>query len=230
MERSYFRSVPHHSAGTRSLPTDRVDLGTQVAILRTFARLSGGRRPVRGEQIAEALKMGPDTVSLSNGFFVDSGWLKRAGPDQYVATAAAIAFDHRMDSNDSTTAVELLARTARSSWYWETLAHSVDPGSMSRYDALVLLATVGNTAEEHRPQLEILLQWLEFVGMISAEGDRIIGARDREGHAEDSGDVVLAFTTDLHLTRDDLAELSPDQIRALFDAIGAVASLMRRWQ
>jgi hypothetical protein len=29
--------------------------------------------------------------------------------------------------------------------------------------------------------LEILLQWLEFLGLISTEGDRIVGARDREG-------------------------------------------------
>jgi hypothetical protein len=30
-----------------------------------------------------------------------------------------------------------------------------------------------------------------------------------------------------YLTREDLAALSPDQLRVLFDAIGAVASLMR---
>jgi len=34
--------------------------------------------------------------------------------------------------------------------------------------------------------------------------------------------TVLAFGFDLHLTADDLSRLEPDQIKALFEAVGTV--------
>ena len=52
--------------------------------------------------------------------------------------------------------------------------------------------------------------------------------RSTSGRTGSSGDVVIAFSTDLRLTSEDLAALSPEQIRALFEAVGTVASLTKR--
>ncbi|RSM43465.1 hypothetical protein DMB66_53450 [Actinoplanes sp. ATCC 53533] len=211
-----------------SLPTDRLALDVQVAILRAFARLSDGRRPVGSEQIVGALQVSPDAVFGSTGFFVDSGWLERVGQGRYVATEALVAYHRRLQGGASHAAVPLLAQSARSSWYWRTLVPSLGGGRLSRYEALVILATEANTAEEHRPRLESLLQWLEFLDLITVDGDDIVASRAASKGPDGPGDVVIAVSADLCLTAADLAALSPEQIRALFEAVENLASLMRR--
>jgi len=247
------------------LPTDRVKFDMQVDILRTYARLSGGRRPVNSEQIAKAINVSTNTASLSNGFFVECGWLDRVGRGQYVATEATVQYNRRMEFAGTPSAVNLLADTIMSSWFWLTLEPALREGRLSRTEALVLLSTEANTSPEHRPQLENVLQWLQFLGLIQVEGDYVlartsaassgdvgetVGAepegeidlnaktgpgadktddrRASAARAGNSGDVVIAFSTDLRLTSEDLKALSPEQITALFAAVGTVAALTNR--
>jgi len=139
-----------------------------------------------------------------------------------VATDAAVEYHRLTEAGDRPAGVAVLADPARSSWYWQALVPSLT-GPLSRYDALVVLATHADTAHDE-PRLERLLQWLEFLEMIRTEGDHVVGSRAAGG----SEDPVLTFSTELHLTGDDLARLNPDQIRALFEAVGTVASLMHR--
>ncbi|MGW3805868.1 hypothetical protein [Micromonospora sp. NPDC005113] len=248
------------------LPTDRAKFEVQVEILRTFARLSGGKRPVNSEQIANALKLSTNTAALSNGFFVESGWLTRVGRGQYVATEQAVAYNRRMEFGAPAAAVELLAEPARSAWYWQAVEPVLTGSRLSRNDVLVILADEANTSDEHRPQLENILQWLDFLNLIKTDGEYLVATEaapaaeetepaqaDAEGDTDlkakygqgspdkpeerrtgsttrvnGSGDVVIAFSTDLRLTGEDLAALTPDQIRALFEAVGTVASLTKR--
>ncbi|MGK5738518.1 hypothetical protein [Micromonospora sp. URMC 103] len=237
----------------------------QIDILRTFARLSGGKRPVNSEQIANALKISTNSAALSNGFFVESGWLARVGRGQYVATEQAVAYNRRMEFGAPAAAVELLAEPARSAWYWQALEPALTGSRLSKNEVLVILADEANTIEEHRPQLENILQWLQFLNLIRTDGEYLVATEaapdadesepaqaDVEGDTDlnpkhgqgspdkpderraassrmnGSGDVVIAFSTDLRLTGEDLAALSPDQIRALFEAVGTVASLTKR--
>lgn len=258
------------SRPTRVLPTDRVKFDLQLEILRTFARLSAGKRPVNSEQIASALKVSTNTAALSNAFFVECGWLSRVGRGQYVATEPAVQYNRRMEFAATTAAttaaaVELLAESARTSWYWEVLEPNLTAGRMSKNEVLVILATEANASEEHRPQLENILNWMAFLNLIETDGESMVateaaldagdtepaqadaegdtdlmpkygqGASDKPedrrpgvGRVNSSGDVVIAFSTDLRLTGEDLASLSPDQIRALFEGLGMVTSLTQR--
>lgn len=45
------------------------------------------------------------------------------------------------------------------------------------------------------------------------------------GRSERQGDAVLAFSFDFALTGDELAKLSPDQIKSLFESVGTVMAL-----
>jgi hypothetical protein len=225
---------------TKNLPNHRVRLDVQIAMLLTFARLSAGQRPIGSAEVADALKVSTNTVSLSSGFYVDSGWLERRGREEFVATESLLAYRRWVESRPNADAVPMLAAPARSSWYWQILEPGLRTGSLSRYDASVLLATAGGTAEEHRPQLEGVLEWLEFLELIHTDGDEVFGSpptpgdssrtsaqpADRDGPA-DPDNVVVAFEIDVRLTAADLVALRPDQIRALFEAIGVVTSLMR---
>jgi hypothetical protein len=256
------RSVSRPRA-SKSLPTDRLKFEAQVELLGRFARLSGhGKRAVTSEEVAQAHGVSPNTASLNNGFYVESGWLERTGRGRYVATDALLEYSRRVqfDPSNAAKAAGLLAAPARNSWYWRALEAQLQHGHLPRPEALVILSSEADAVNDYRPQLENILEWLRFLCLISTEGDNISlaeidptsAARDdnlatddlaQKDHAEkpdeekphlararskgDERDVVLALNFELRLTSSDLAALAPDQIRALYDAVGAVAALTR---
>jgi hypothetical protein len=193
---------------------------------------------------------------------VESGWLEPTGRGRYVATDALLEYSRRVqfDPSNAAKAAALLAAPARNSWYWRVLKAQLQHGHLPRTEALVILSSEADAMNDYRPQLENILEWLQFLCLISTDGDNISlaeidptsAARDdnlatddlaQKDYAEkldeekphlararskgDEGDVVLALNFELRLTSSDLAALAPDQIRALYDAVGAVAALTR---
>ncbi|MBN1172706.1 MAG: hypothetical protein JXA67_11080 [Micromonosporaceae bacterium] len=231
----------------------------QIEILQRFGRLSGAqKRAVTSEDVARAQGVKANTAALNNGFFVEAGWLERAGRGQYVATDTLWCYVQRIqfDPSKAKTAATLLAETIRKSWYWQVLEGQVQAGGLPRTEALVLLSSEAGAGQEYKLQLENVLHWLQFVGLVRLEETSVLPMNDCSTHETQSTecaqtntssevsevrptqqmhdqpahrqDAVLAFDVNLVVTLDDLAALSPDQIRALFDAVGVVASLTKR--
>ncbi|MEU1679276.1 hypothetical protein ABZ422_09340 [Micromonospora zamorensis] len=242
---------------TKSLPTDRMKFEAQVELLQRFGRLSGSqKRAVTSEEVAKAQGVMPNTASLNNGFFVDAGWLQRSGRGKYTASDALLAYTQRVqfDAANAHSAAALLAEEMKKSWYWQVLSDQVSGGGLLRTEAMVLLSTAAGAGQEYKVQLENVLQWLQFVGLVQLDekfvrpgavagavavedappagsnaapdeqttGDHMDQSKNR---VPERKDVVLAFSLDFKLSAGELKSLSPDQIRALFEAVGTVAAL-----
>jgi hypothetical protein len=246
----------------KSLPTDRLKFEAQIELLQRFGRISGSqKRLVTTEEVARAQKVSANTAGLNNGFFVDAGWLQKQGRGHFIATDALLKYVQKVqfDTENAAAAAALLAETMRNSWYWQSLANQVGNGGLPRGEALVILSTEAGAGQEYKVQLDHVLNWLQYVGLIRLDekmvmpvaagaaavrevrddgamsdddaGERGLGdgVNDRRADGrQERKDVILAVSVDFRLTAGELATLSPEQIKALFEAVGTVAALTNK--
>jgi hypothetical protein len=147
-----------------------------------------------------------------------------------------------------------LTPCASSSGTAQALEDQIRGGGLPRTEALVILSTAAGAGQEYRIQLDNVLSWLQYVGLVrldekfvrpgeviqpvagdgSSTGeatdvlDELTGGHDMEptkSKEPERKDVVLAFNLDFRLSASELASLSPEQIKALFEAVGTVAAL-----
>ena len=259
---------PQRSRPNRGLPTDRLRFDVQLNILQTMGRLSGSnKRPVDSDMVAQATRLSTATAGLCNRFFTESGWIEQVSKGKYVAADALLEYLRR-DGVGASDATVPLADALRGSWVWEEIGPFVTDGGAPVGDVIVTLSRAAGAESGHVPQLENLLEWLDFVGLIIREGERVLPVRatsappptpetpanpteqqssaapdekpagEREParpsvqeptkNRDQQAEFVLTFNVSVNMTASDLARLSPDQIRALYEAVGTVAAITAR--
>jgi hypothetical protein len=197
------------------------------------------------------------SVVLSNRFFAAVGWIENDGRGLYAATDALVEYVRLLATHDADRAAVALHDPARRTWFWETLAPRLADGPLPLNDATILLMREAEAADNHVPKINNLISWLRLIGLITVRGDQVMlasgadarvapehrdDAREESGprtpgpeveeptrrHAGNSaGTTVLAVSFDVRVTADDLARLNPEQIKALFEAVGTVMALGR---
>jgi len=255
----------------RSLPSDRLKMDVQKRLLRSIATLSGpGKRPVEAQDLAASTGLSAASAGLCNSFFAESGWLVRVSKGKYAATDALLEYSRRLSISPESIkdAVEPLQAPMCEAWHWQALAPMVKHGPIARRDSVLVLMREAGASDhpDHLQQLNNLLEWLEYVGLITLDEDRVrptaisgttaevkpqqngegtqgdASPRPAENEPTDPpanpevtkpsppntgqpGNVVLAFDFSFKMTADDLARLRPEQITALYQAMGTVAAL-----
>lgn len=171
------RAAPRQRS-ERSLPTDRLSFDKQVEALRAIAQVSGaGRRPVTAEEISSTIGLRGNTGGLSNKFFRDTGWIQPQGRGMYVPTEELMSFHQQLvvDPDAVEAAKEYLLGAARASWYWQEIADMVQ-GAGVREAAVIfkLVRAAGASADDHKPQLSLIIDWLIWLGLVHREGEMIL--------------------------------------------------------
>jgi hypothetical protein len=244
----------------KPLPTDRMKHGTEVNALKAIAVASRfGERGVSAEDIGARIGVTTATAGLSNAFFAEAGWITRESKGRYLPTDATNTFAQKLGFNE-TEAAALLAPSIRESWYFREIAPELQTGPVAVGQLVQVLAQAAGATSEYEPQLESVLLWLEYVGLVViADGHVQLGQRDPQelqkppvkeddenqrkapeaaaeparGESQEptkkqrlaQANAVISLDFDLSLTAEDLAKLKPEQITALFEAVGQVAAI-----
>lgn len=169
----------------RVLPTDRVGFAKQLHLLRAYAVLVGqGRASASNNDVAELVKIHPNTSILAQPFFVENGFIQKVGgPGAYVPAPEVVSFG-RAYSWNAETAPQKLAPLVRRTWFGQALTPRLAMGLLDRREAVQVLAEVCNAGPKYTGQLETLLDYLNVSGVIRLDGDTV-----REGGlTSDSGD------------------------------------------
>ncbi len=266
------RKRTQRSRPGRSLPTDRMKFEAQQRVLGAYATLSGAdKKIVTAERVSQFLKgeLSHYTVTLSNGFFVDAGWLEKRRRGEFAASDALLDYNRRRNLNrdDIIRSVRPLREAALDSWFWRSIRSQLEFSTPEENDLLLVLMSDAEASPEHIPQLRNLLEWVEFVGLIrrvdglvhlgdSAAAPRVDGADvapptessplpvpeerpEMNAHMPSVAQVqqstpepvsteppaLMAFEFSCRVTAEDLAKLSPEQIQAVFAAVGTLMSL-----
>jgi hypothetical protein len=257
-------SAPRRMRPKRPVPTDRMKVDTQKEALAAIGIASrGGEQAVTAADIAVRLNIIEATARLNNVFFAEAGWIDRTGKGRYMPTDPVIKYAQQRGFNE-TAAAALLAPAISRSWYFTEIEPELRLGRPVPADRLVaILAQSAGATSDYKTQLEMILTWLEYVGLIVVtEGQVQLGQRDlqdlqrehdvagdegagggggahpagAEGEGTTTKDQkrvgggrkeapLLSLNFDLALTAADLKELDPEQIRAIFDAVGKIAAI-----
>lgn len=237
------------------VPTDRMKFDTQIQALRTICKASdNGSKPVDAETMASLMGLSAATAPLNNAFYIDLGLVEKAGKGEYKPSETALQFTNKWAFNKEE-APALLAPAFQSSWFFAPVKQKLELDGEATINQLVeTLAMRAGTDDSYSTQYTFLLEWLKFVGLITIDSNtvRLTSTDISIAEPEPDGDTVVEFTTtpvqeaprndasrmlpaasppvvsfsvDVSLTAADLAELSPEQIRTLFEGVGQIQAI-----
>jgi hypothetical protein len=159
---------------TQVLPSGRITLSKQLAILRAYAAASGqNAKPVKTGEVGEIAKANPNTISTANPFFVATGLIQRT-EGGFVPSAEVLAFAHayEWDSADAT-ASHKLAPLIAPTWFAREVLKKISFGGnkLLESDAVTTLAQYAAVPPDCKPQVKVLIDYLEAAGLVQRDGD-----------------------------------------------------------
>jgi hypothetical protein len=234
------------------VPTDRLKFETQVLALRTICLASrGGEEIVTAEKMAANMGLAATTAPLNNAFYVSLALVEKIGKGGYKPTPLALRFQQKW-SFTKDEAGPILAPAFQESWFYRAVRLKLEiTPKTTREQMIETLAGEAETDDSYATQYGFLLQWLEYVGLLTTrDGYLVLAATDEdlgdsevpdtETEAYSAGDPkrevigktvipesrprpILTASFDFSLSPDDLAKLTPEQIEAVFDGARKLA-------
>lgn len=230
---------------TKTLPTDRITFSKQLEILRAYGALSGttGNAVVSNNDVADALKMQPSTISLANPFFYSIALLQKT--EGGCIPSSHVVEMHRAKEWTPETATHKLAPAFRESWFGQALIPRLSVAPMTEQDAIAKLADACVATLDYRPQLRMLIDYLASTGLVERDGDQLKIAKSSDFPTVKMTEPVKAATerdsrsnittgfaqtpegaVNFHIAiRVEMAEFAgwqPQRIAAFFNGIAAV--------
>ncbi|MEY2501564.1 MAG: hypothetical protein QOI07_1898 [Verrucomicrobiota bacterium] len=159
---------------TKVLPSDRLTLDRQVEALKAYAAVyeANGGNPVTNAQAGEVAKMSANTIVVTNAFFTDIGLLTRL-EGAFAVAPEAVAFLTAFSGISPETASEKLKPLFEKQWFMQLLAPRLRLGPMDISAVHRVLGEASSAGKEHIPRLELLIDFLCFVGLTKREGNQL---------------------------------------------------------
>lgn len=162
--------------GSKPLPTIRIAFNKQLDLLRAYGAASGiERKPVSLTKAAEMVGLAPATTSLANGFFVDARLLQKVeGPQpQFIPSQAVLDFAAAHQWKADAPAAKL-GPLLTDTWAYQALEPRLRySGDIPENQAIQLLAEACGATTDYRPNLLIILQYLEAAGLLTRDGQTV---------------------------------------------------------
>jgi hypothetical protein len=159
---------------TRALPTVRIAFPKQLDALRAWAITSGDGKAVSNRAVSEVVKLHPDTLGLANPFFADVKLLQKT-EGGYQPSAFTMAFNQAY-AWEPDRAAHKLAGAFVDAWFGEALLPRVRFAPVSEAEALQILAEAVNAGPSYRPQLALVLDFMQAAGLILRDGGQVKAA------------------------------------------------------
>lgn len=151
------------------LPTERVSFQKQKDTLTAYAsKYEATSAPVTNAQVAGLIGLNATTTGLMNNFFVETGLLEKVEggfkPSEEVRDyLRAIQWEEEFPGRR-------LKPVLTTTWFSKALLPPLSMGSKEEKEALQVLAREANADRAYQPNLKILLDYLEFGGLIERDG------------------------------------------------------------
>jgi hypothetical protein len=240
---------------SKALPTDRLKFSKQTDALRALAIGSAnGTVPVNAKKLSSLIHVAETTAPLNNTFFHSIGLAERRGKSGYVPAGPTLEYARQLSFNKPD-AGHVLAPNFERSWFYEAVVERLAMGNATKGDLIENLSRIAGADANYKTQMGSLIEWLEYAGLIEIDGEDVTltkgvgiggdapGSRGAElrGPTPDTptpakvtepttpqvveSPTVLSMSIELSLTVEDLAKLSAEQVTALFQGVGQVASI-----
>ena len=171
------------SRPTRYLPSDRISFGKAIDLLRAYGvAFDSKKAPIPPAEAGPMVNLTASTSALLSPFFVEAGFLERAGPDGFVPVEEVISYsrEHQWDPD---TAIRKLQPIVSGTWFSQALLPRLRLGPREEREALTVLGSACNAGPEFRTQLRSLLDYMVAVGLVERDGTTVRAARNGESEA-----------------------------------------------
>jgi hypothetical protein len=165
---------PVKNKPTQVLPTERITIAKQLAVLRAYAAASGqSLKPVKTGEVGEIAKTQPTTISSANPFFLNIGLIQKT-EGGFVPSAEVLAFAHayEWDSADAT-ASHKLAPLFVDTWFAQDVLKKISFGNLTESDAIKDLSQLATAPKECKLQIKLLIDYLEVAGIVQRDGENL---------------------------------------------------------
>jgi len=162
----------------KPLPTTRIGLAKQFEILRAYGALFvAENRSVKPAGVASVVDMHPDTVRLTNSFFLDCGLLQKADAGGFLPHGDVIAFARAHEwktPNPEHKLQPVLSQT----WFGKAISTRLSfRGSMEETEVIGILAEAANATPAHLQPLLMVIGFMEVAGLLTREGNMVRAVR-----------------------------------------------------
>jgi hypothetical protein len=173
---------PQKAKPTKILPTTRTTVAKQLDMLRAYVAASGtDNKAVKVAQVANVGKISNATVSLTNGFLLDTGLIQKTDGG-VIPAPESIAFSRAYEW-DKERAAHKLAPLIAKTWFAIRLLPQLSYDRLAEAEAIQDLATEAGATKEYRNEVRSLIDYMEAVGLIVREGDFLKLVKNVSAHA-----------------------------------------------
>jgi hypothetical protein len=172
MTEDYVPGAAENRRLTKRLPSARLGFQKQMEILRAFALLSsGGTAPVHYTKVAQTVQAHESNVSTMNPFFVENGFLVKSGNGQ-IPAGPVLEFARKYSWNRET-AGHALQPIISATWFAEALLNRLHFRPLSEDEAIEVLAAACSAGPDVKPQLRMLIDYLDTAGLVRRENGQL---------------------------------------------------------
>ncbi len=134
------------------------------------------------------------TIVVTNAFFVESGLLTRQKEDQgFIPTPEALAYHKAWEWNPET-AGHKLGDLFERTWFSEALIPRLKMRPHEDRDAKTVLAEACGASKDYEARVSLLLDYLEFAGLIVREGGMVKAVGSKRPEAAPTPKLATALT------------------------------------
>lgn len=150
------------------LPAKKLSSSNQFDVLRAFAIASThAKNAVAIKDVANVLNMHINSVSICNPFFSNIGLIIKQG-HKFTPVTEVIEYSDKVEWNSAEAGYKL-APIIKNTWFAKDLLQRISLRPVSEEEAISLFAELSAATPEYKTQLVMLIDYLEFSGLVIRE-------------------------------------------------------------
>ena len=173
-----------HAKPDKYLPAARISTKKQWETLRAMSVASNNQGgAVSIKDVASIQSMHPNSISMCNPFFIEACLITKQG-HKFIPCKEVIEYAKSMEW-DSDFAGHKLAPLIRNTWFANVVLLRLQMKPIKEKDAISALAEESNSAPKYKGQLVMLIDYLEFSGLLQRNNGMLEKPKEESRDSED---------------------------------------------
>ena len=174
-----------HAKPDKHLPAARISTKKQWEILRAMSVANNNQGgAVSIKVVASIQSMHPNSISMCNPFFIEAGLITKQG-HKFIPCKEVIDYAKSMEW-DSDFAAHKLAPLIKNTWFANVVLLRLQMKPIKEKDAIRALAEESNSATKFKSQLVMLIDYLEFSGLLQRNNGMLEKPKEEPRDSEDT--------------------------------------------
>lgn len=170
--------APKRAQPTKVLPTDRLALDRQMAVVAAFAAVSESKegKTVTNDEagaVVQPTKMAGTTIGMTNAFFCAVGLLTRQDNGSFSVAPEVMAFFKAQHGLSPESAPEKLRPLFEKQWFFQAVGPRLKLGAQDIQTVIKVLGEASGAGKDHLRRVELLIEFICFVGLARKDGNQL---------------------------------------------------------